>query len=100
MYMIESLKCKACTKWLPPIRLNLLGRPTEFECPSCKQRRAYNRLDLQPRCVPGNKSDGPLYQAGMRWQRVSGCGSDFLTFASETDPVAPVVQSVAATLDH
>src|SRR4051794_23864415 len=94
MYTIESLKCKACTKWLPLIPTTLAGRPTEFECPFCQQRRRYDEQDLQPRYLPGNAGDSPLYQADMRWQHVRGCGLDFYLFASETDPVAPAMHSV------
>jgi hypothetical protein len=93
MYTVESFKCKACFRWLPPFPKRLCCEPAELECPSCKQRCAYAVGDFLGRIVAFTPAENPVHGNDMHWVHVKGLGVDFFAFVSEKNPVAPAIQS-------
>ncbi len=98
MYCVKSPRCnnKNCLAWMPLFPEVPDSFPLEIECPTCKQRLPYKPHELLiPRPVAGNQSDGPLFPADMRWQRIRFESAVFFIFASEKDPVESGVRSIS-----
>jgi hypothetical protein len=104
MYFVSSLKCEKCKKWLPPLPENALRFSSRVECFICKQLFTYTVKDLRPRFLPGNASDGPIYQEHLQWQRVSFSLDEssptlkFWQFCSKNNPAESATRTVATAL--